>query len=103
MAEYSKYDTLSKDLGLIEMQVSVLSTKYKDAVERNQELEKFIEDLQKESAVLNKKIAKLESEPGSLPFEGNQALFSSLNTKEREELKIKLKSLITKIDSHISS
>jgi len=94
---------LTKDLSLIEVQVSVLSNKYKDAVERNQELEENVEELQKENAILNKKITKLESESGELQLGGNQALFSSLNTKEREELKIKLKSLISKIDNHISS
>ena len=103
MAEYSKYDILTKELTLIEVQVSVLNNKYKDAVARNQELEEIIEELQKENALLNKKIAKLESEPGVLQIEGNQTLFSSLNTKEREDLKIKLKSLISKIDNHISS
>lgn len=103
MAEYSKYDILTKELTLIEVQVSVLNNKYKDAVARNQELEEIIEELQKENALLNKKIAKLESEPGVLQMEGNQTLFSSLNTKEREDLKIKLKSLISKIDNHISS
>jgi len=103
LAEYSKYDILTKELTLIEVQVSVLNNKYKDAVARNQELEEIIEELQKENALLNKKIAKLESEPGVLQIEGNQTLFSSLNTKEREDLKIKLKSLISKIDNHISS
>ena len=103
MAEYSKYDILNKDLSLIEMQVSILSNKYKDAVERNQELEEIVEVLQNDNAVLNKKIAKFESEAGNLQIEGNQTLFSSLNTKEREELKIKLKNLISKIDNHISS
>jgi chromosome segregation ATPase len=103
LAEYSKYDILTKELTLIEVQVSVLNNKYKDAVARNQELEEIIEELQKENALLNKKIAKLESEPGVLQMEGNQTLFSSLNTKEREDLKIKLKSLISKIDNHISS
>jgi peptidoglycan hydrolase CwlO-like protein len=103
LAEYSKYDILTKELTLIEVQVSVLNNKYKDAVARNQELEEIIEELQKENALLNKKIAKLESEPGVLQIEGNQTLFSSLNTKEREDLKIKLKSFISKIDNHISS
>jgi len=103
LAEYSKYDILNKDLSLIEMQVSILSNKYKDAVERNQELEEIVEVLQNDNAVLNKKIAKFESEAGNLQIEGNQTLFSSLNTKEREELKIKLKNLISKIDNHISS
>ena len=103
MAEYSKFDILTRDLSQIEVQVSVLSNKYKDALDRNQELEDSIKELQKEIALLNKKIAKLESNPGNLQFEGNQTQFSSLNTKEREELKIKLKSLISKIDNHISS
>jgi len=85
------------------MQVSILSNKYKDAVERNQELEEIVEVLQNDNAVLNKKITKFESEAGNLQIEGNQTLFSSLNTKEREELKIKLKNLISKIDNHISS
>ena len=103
MAEYSKYDILNKDLAQIEMQVSVLSNKYKDVIERNQELEEIVEELQKENVLLNKKMSKFQSEPVNLQFEGDQALFSSLNTKEREELKLKLKNLISKIDNHISS
>ena len=103
MAEYSKYDILIKDLNLIETQVGILSNKYKDAEERNQDLEITIKEMQKENAQLVQKISKLEGELENFQFGVNQDLFNSLNTKEKEEIKVKLKHLISKIDYHLSS
>jgi Icc-related predicted phosphoesterase len=103
LAEYSKYDVLVKDLNLIETQVGILSSKYKDAVETNQDLENAIKDMQKENAFLVQKISKLEGEIENFQFGVNQDIFNTLNTKEKEEIKLKLKNLISKIDYHLSS
>ena len=103
MAEYSKYDILIKDLTLIESQVSILSSKYKEELLKNQEMGKTVQDLRKENAFLVDKLSKLESELESLHSGSNQDLFHSLNMKEKEELKLKLRNLLSKIDYHISS
>lgn len=103
MAEYSKYDILIKDLTLIESQVSILSSKYKEELLKNQEMEKSVQDLRKENTFLVDKLSKLESELESLHSGSNQDLFHSLNMKEKEELKLKLRNLLSKIDYHISS
>jgi ABC-type phosphate transport system auxiliary subunit len=103
LAEYSKYDILIKDLTLIESQVSILSSKYKEEILKNQEMEKSVQDLRKENTFLVDKLSKLESELESLHSGNNQDLFHSLNMKEKEELKLKLRNLLSKIDYHISS
>jgi cell division protein FtsB len=103
VAEYSKYDIIVKDLDLIESQVSLLNVKYKDELQKNQELESTVNQLRKENAFLVDKLAKLESEIENLHSGNNHDLFHSLNMKEKEELKLKLRNLLSKIDYHISS
>jgi cell division protein FtsB len=103
VAEYSKYDIIVKDLDLIETQVSQLNGKYKEELLKNQELESSVKQLRKENAFLADKLAKLESEIENLNSGNNQDLFHSLNMKEKEELKLKLRNLLSKIDYHISS
>jgi hypothetical protein len=103
LAEYSKYDILIKDLNQIESQVSVLNNKYKDQLQKNQDLENAVKELQLENSHLIEKIAKLDSQIENLTTGGNLDLFHSLNSNEKEELKLKLRNLLSKIDYHISS
>jgi hypothetical protein len=103
VAEYSKYDILIKDLNLVETQVSILNNKYKDELQKNQDLEKTINAIKLENTVLVEKLSKLESELQNLQSGDNLDLFNSLNLKEKEELKLKLRNLLSKIDYHISS
>ena len=103
MADYSKYDILLKDLDLVETQVSILNNKYKDELRKNQDLESAVIELKHQNAFLVEKLSKFESELQSLQSGGNQDLFHSLNMKEKEELKLKLRNLLSKIDYHISS
>ena len=103
MAEYSKYDIIVKDLDLIETQVSILNNKFTDEVRKNHELESTVNQLKKENAFLVDKLTKLQSELENIQPGGNQDLFHSLNMKEKEELKLKLRNLLSKIDYHISS
>lgn len=103
MSELSKYESLLNELSSLETQASVLRNKYKDEFKRNSELEKELVLLKKENAELNLRIAKLED-----PFEKDNRdsennLFNSLNLKERETLKLKLQSLLNKIEFHLSS
>jgi septal ring factor EnvC (AmiA/AmiB activator) len=103
LAEYSKYEILIKDLNLIESQVSVLNNKYKDELQRNQDLENSVNELKLENAYLVEKLSKLDSELQNLQTGNDQDLFHSLNMKEKEDLKLKLRNLLSKIDYHISS
>ena len=103
MADYSKYDFLIKDLNIVETQVTVLNNKYKDELQKNQDLEKVVKEVKTENAFLVEKLSKLESELQNLQSGSNQDLFNSLNMKEKEELKLKLRNLLSKIDFHISS
>jgi hypothetical protein len=103
LADYSKYDILIKDLNIVETQVSILNNKYKDELQKNQDLENAVIELKAENAFLIEKLSKLDSELQNLQPGGNQDLFHSLNVKEKEELKLKLRNLLSKIDYHISS
>ena len=103
MADYSKYDILLKDLDLVETQVGILNDKYKDELRINQDLVSAVKELKLQNAFLVEKLSKLESELQNLQSGSNQDLFHSLNMKEKEELKLKLKNLLSKIDYHISS
>ena len=103
MADYSRYDILIKDLDIVETQVSILNNKYKDELRKNQDLEKTLNAVKSENTFLIEKLSKLESELQNLQSGSNQDLFHSLNMKEKEELKLKLRNLLSKIDYHISS
>ena len=103
MADYSKFDILLKDLNTVETQVAILNNKYKDELQKNQDLENTVKELKLENAFLVEKLSKLDSELQNLQSGTDQDLFNSLNMKEKEDLKLKLRNLISKIDFHISS
>ena len=103
MAEYSKFDILLKDLNIVESMVTVLNNRYKDELQKNQDLEKIVTEVKAENAFLVEKLSKLESELQNLQSGNNLDLFHSLSMKEKEELKLKLRNLLSKIDYHISS
>ena len=103
MAEISKNDILISDLSSIETQLSILINKIKDLSTKNIELEETLNSLKKENSVLLQKLASLESEIKNIDESTETNLFNSLNLKERENLKVKLQNLITRIDYHLSS
>ena len=103
MADYSKYDILLKDLNTVETQIAILNNKYKDELQKNQDLENTVKELKLENAFLVEKLSKLDSELQNLQSGTDQDLFNSLNMKEKEDLKLKLRNLLSKIDFHISS
>jgi SpoU rRNA methylase family enzyme len=88
---------------MVETQVSVLNNKYKDELLKNQDLEDAVKTLKAENTFLVEKLSKLESALQNLQSGNNLDLFHSLNMKEKEELKLKLRNLLSKIDYHISS
>jgi septal ring factor EnvC (AmiA/AmiB activator) len=103
LADYSKYDILLKDLNTVETQIAILNNKYKDELQKNQDLENTVKELKLENAFLVEKLSKLDSELQNLKSGTDQDLFNSLNMKEKEDLKLKLRNLLSKIDFHISS
>ena len=103
MPDLTKYDVLIKDLEKIESQVSILKHNYQDAVKRNKELEDISSSYTKENLVLQKKIENMQNEIKKLQNESENDMVNSLNLKERETLKVKLKDLISRIDYHLSA
>ncbi|NWF89364.1 MAG: hypothetical protein HXY50_07855 [Ignavibacteriaceae bacterium] len=103
MSEVSKYESIINDLNLIETQAEILKNKAKDIELRNSQVERIIEQLKAENALLNQKVAKLEEELERLNVKTELDIFNSLTSKEKEALKSKIEDLISKIDYHISS
>lgn len=106
MPDQTKYDILLNDLSTIEQQSSALISKCKDLMERNLEMEDFVEKAKKEITTLSQKIVNLESElekARNEQIEQEGKLTNLLNTKETETLKIKLQNLISRIDYHLSA
>ena len=102
MPDLTKYEILLKDLETIEAQVSVLKHNCQDAVKRNKELEGMLTSYTKENLALQHKIENMQSELKKLQNDSESDLINSLNLKERETLKVKLKDLISRIDYHLS-
>ncbi len=103
MAELSKQDILINDLSSIESQLSSLLHKFGDIAKRNSELETGISELRKENSLLTQKLVKYEGEIEHLKTESESGQLNSLNLKEREELKLKLQNLISRINIHLSA
>lgn len=103
MSEISKYESIINDLNLIETQAEVLKNKAKDIEQRNIQVERLIEQLKTENALLSQKVTKLEGEVERLIGKTELDIFNSLTSKEKETLKFKIEDLISKIDYHISS
>lgn len=112
MAENNKYDLILSELNSMDGQVLVLRNKWKDTEQRNRELDQQSRSLKQENFELQQKISMLEEEIQNfkkkveeitLKQSASDGLFNSLNLKERENLKVKLQNLISKIDYHLTS
>jgi len=101
LVDLAKYETLISDLGKLESQVEILKNKYADTLERNQELEVSANEVQQDKNLLHQKISELESELEEIKLKSEET--SKLNLEEREEIKTKIKILISRLDKHLSS
>jgi predicted nuclease with TOPRIM domain len=103
LVDLAKYDSLIQDLSAIEAEIATLGNKLKDTEERKTELEIQVAKLRQDNSFLQKKIIEMEQEIllSKQDEEGN--IFNTLNTKEKENLKLKLQDIISKIDFHLSS
>ncbi len=103
MVDLAKYDSIIHDLSAIEAEIATVGNKLRDTEERKTELEIQVAKLRQDNSLLQKKIIELEQEIllSKQDEEGN--IFNTLNTKEKENLKLKLQDIISKIDFHLSS
>lgn len=103
MVDLAKYDSIINDLSAIEAEIATVGNKLRDTVERKTELEIQVAKLRQDNSLLQKKVIELEQEIllSKQDEEGN--IFNTLNTKEKENLKLKLQDIISKIDFHLSS
>lgn len=99
--DLAKYETLIGDLSTLESHVEILKSKYSDTVERNRELEVSLNDIQQDKNILHQKISELESELEAIKLKAEEK--TKLNLEEREELKIKIKDLIVRVDKHLAA
>ena len=103
MVDLAKYDALIQDLSAIEAEIATLGNKLRDTVERKTELEIQVSKLRQDNAFLQKKNNELEQENLLTKQDEEGYIFNTLNSKERENLKLKLQDIISKIDYHLSS
>ena len=101
MVDLAKYETLISDLGKLESQVEILKNKYSDTLGRNRDLEVSLNEIQQDKNLLHQKISEMESELGETKLKSEEK--TKLNSEEREEIKIKIRNLISRIDKHLSS
>ena len=103
MVDLAKYDSLIQDLSSIEAEIATLGNKLKDTEERKTELEIQIAKLRQDNSFLQKKIIELEQDILLTKQDEEGNIFNTLNSKEKENLKLKLQDIISKIDYHLSS
>jgi SMC interacting uncharacterized protein involved in chromosome segregation len=101
LVDLAKYETLISDLGKLESQVEILKNKYSDTVGRNKELEVSLNEIEQGKNLLHQRISELESELDETKLKSEEK--TKLNSVEREEIKIKIRDLISRIDKHLSS
>lgn len=103
MVDLAKYDSIIHDLSAIEAEIATIGSKLRDNEERKTELEIQVAKLRQDNSLLQKKVIELEQEIllSKQDEEGN--IFNTLNSKEKENLKLKLQNIISKIDFHLSS
>ena len=100
MVDLAKYETLISELGKLESHVEILKNKYADTLERNKELEVSLNEIQQDKNLLHQKISELESELEDINLKTEEN--SKINLEERDEIKSKIRDLISRIDKHLS-
>jgi len=101
LVDLAKYETLISELGALESRIEILNDKYSDTLERNKELEVTLDSAQEDKNLLHQEIARLEEELQLLKQKAEEKI--NLNSEERENFKIKINDLISRIDYHLSS
>ncbi|NCQ18292.1 MAG: hypothetical protein COZ80_06170 [Ignavibacteria bacterium CG_4_8_14_3_um_filter_37_9] len=103
MSDLSKYEIFIQELTSVEVQVSALRELYEELKSRNKELEKKLSNLQKENEYLKMQIESGEDSADRKAEGIGEKVFGSLSVNEREDLKVKISDVITKINDHLTS
>jgi chromosome segregation ATPase len=104
LVDLTKYEALLDDLNIIEKQIAVLSSKNKDTLRRNLELEEELSEVKREKALMSEKISALETELERIKLENEHITGKSvLSIQDAELLKSRVRDLIEKLDFHLSS
>ncbi|MFZ2322104.1 MAG: hypothetical protein WAV89_00250 [Ignavibacteriaceae bacterium] len=103
MVDLAKYDSLIQDLSTIEAEIATISNKLQDVEEHKMELEIELAKIKQENSYFQKKIKELEQELATAEEDKEGNIFNTFNSKERENIKLKLQDIISKIDYHLSS
>ena len=101
MVDLAKYETLISELSALESQIEILNDKYGDTLERNKELEGNLDSMHEDKNLLHQEIGRLEEELQLLKQKAEEKI--KLNSEDRENFKIKINDLISRIDYHLSS
>lgn len=100
----AKYESLLNDLSTLESQITILKNQYGDLNGRNKELDIALEKSKQDNTSLYQRISSLEEEINYLKSKAEQGFGSgTLNAEEREEMKLKIKDLINRINFHLSA
>jgi predicted nuclease with TOPRIM domain len=103
LVDLAKYDSLIQDLSAIEAEIATIGNKLQDVEEHKTELEIELTKLKQENSHLLKKINELEQELATAKEDKEGNIFNTLNSKEKDSIKLKLQDVISKIDYHLSS
>ena len=100
----AKYESLLNDLSTLESQITILKNQYGDLNGRNKELDIALEKSKQDNTSLYQRISSLEEEINYLKSKAEQGFGpGTLNAEEREEMKLKIKDLINRINFHLSA
>ncbi|MCS7054132.1 MAG: hypothetical protein NZM09_10435 [Ignavibacterium sp.] len=103
MNEISKYEILLNDLTQIESEIAILVDKLKVIQDSLQEKEMQIAMLRQENHNLQKKISELEYEVNNLRINSQFDQSAKISEYDNDEIKQKIKYIISKIDYHLGS
>lgn len=103
MPEVSKYEILLNELQTLEAQVLKFRAGYYENAEKVKALEEMLLNIKRENESLQEKIALYEEQSQSFDLGREEKILSSLDIKEKEELKVKLQFMIGKIENYLSS
>lgn len=103
MSEISKYEAILNDLTQIESEVAIIVEKLKLTSESLKEKEMQLAILKQENQQLHKRISELEYELNNAKITSQNNVYKPNEIVINEEIKEKIKNLISKIDFHLSS
>jgi predicted nuclease with TOPRIM domain len=103
VSEISKYEAILNDLTQIESEVAIIVEKLKLTSESLKEKEMQLAILKQENQQLHKRISELEYELNNAKITSQNNVYKPNEIVINEEIKEKIKNLISKIDFHLSS